>query len=773
MSNPTIDPPKKHDLNALNSLYLDGDSVDQEVFAEYRSNILLVAGEHYNRRQSSFYRRIRDSRELSQEQKMRLTKNHIQKICKTYVNNILSTGPNVGFEPKDEQNLQNQKEADLNHSVWRDAWERYGLDDLRDDWCDDFVNIGEVATKIVWDPDAGPITAYQQKLSDAGNPLHYDEDQNETAEAAHPVTGQPREMVPDPSLQVHQGEFIFDTLYAFNLLRPAECKDMKKAAWLCIRKMSNRDYLLNKYQADDTKAAMIISSGDETFMVYEGARAGYRKTDTEVLIREFYFRPCVQYPKGYYYISTKNGILEEGELPGGIFPIIVQPLEKIQTTPRGRSPVKQMRPYQAEINRAASKMAEHQITLGDDKLLLSNGSKTSAGIALPGVRSINFTGQAPTVLQGRSGAQYLEYMNSQIQELYTVMNVAEDTAVNKETGQMDPYAMLFRAAKQKKAFQRHIQRFNKFLLDVAKTYLKLAKLYLPDDQLIYAVGKSEQINIPEFKNTRDASFDIIIDQQTDDIETKMGKQLVLNHAIQYVGHQLKPDDIGKLLREMPYGNLEKSMDDFTIDYDSSVNDILALDRGSLPPVHPYDNHVYVVKRLVARMRQADFQFLSPQIQQAYQQKIQLHEQLEAQRQMQIQQAEQGYIPTGGYLVSCQFYVADPSDPSGQKSRQARLPAEAVQWLIQHLESQGQSLQQMESMNPGAQQEVSNMMSPMKAGPPNPHAPMPGPGTPQHQPMQPQRAMLGAGNRPPSQMTAAPNGMGAGMSTAAAGMARRS
>src|SRR5271163_251684 len=116
---------EKHDNEALTALYVDGDSVDQEVFAEMRSNLLLVGGEHYNRRQSSFYRRIRDSRELSQEQKLRLTKNHIQKICKTYVNQILSAAPGVGFEAKEESSLQNQKCTELNHSAWQDAVERY------------------------------------------------------------------------------------------------------------------------------------------------------------------------------------------------------------------------------------------------------------------------------------------------------------------------------------------------------------------------------------------------------------------------------------------------------------------------------------------------------------------------------------------------------------------------------------------------------------------------------------------------------------------------
>ena len=70
---------KKPDIGALNALYFDGDSADQDVFAEMRSNVLLVSGEHYTKRSANFYRRIRDSKELSQEQKLRLVKNHTKK----------------------------------------------------------------------------------------------------------------------------------------------------------------------------------------------------------------------------------------------------------------------------------------------------------------------------------------------------------------------------------------------------------------------------------------------------------------------------------------------------------------------------------------------------------------------------------------------------------------------------------------------------------------------------------------------------------------------
>lgn len=719
---------KKHDIAALNTLYTDAEGADQEVFAEMRSNVLLVSGEHYSKRQNSFYRRVKDSKDLSQELKLRLTKNHTQRICKTYVNNIMAMGPGVGFEPKDEQSNEDQKSAELHHAVWMDGMERYNLNDKMDDWCDNFVEIGEVAVKIFFDPSQGPIKAYHQAVDEDGTPM-VDEQGQPAADEKNPV---------------FSGAFEFEEIYGFNLLRPVESKDLRTAAWLGLRKMVDRDRLLNQVGGKDSdKAKFIQASADETFMVFDGSRGGYRKTTNQVMVREYYFRPSPLYPEGYFYITTKEGILFEDKLPGGVFPIIVQPFDKIQTTPRGRSPIKTMRPYQAEINRSASKMAEHQITLGDDKLLIQNGTKISAGVALPGVRSVNYTGMQPEILQGRSGDQYLAYMQSQIAEMYEVMMVKEDSA--EKDGQLDPYALLFRSASQKKKFQRYSKRFEKFLLEVCKTYLSLAKIHMPDDQVISAIGSNERVNISEFKNASDLCYSVKIVPQADDVETKMGKQLVLNHVLQYVGAQLKPEDIGKIMRQMPYANFDKSFDDMTIDYDSAQNDILALDRGETPPIHIYDQHVYVVKRLVARMRQADFKYLSPQIQQTYANKIQVHEQMEAQRLLQLQRAEQGYIPSGGYLVTCDFYVNDPASP--EKTRRARLPYESIQWLVKHLEAQGQSLDQLESMNQGAQGQLANMVSS------------------QAQPASGLRAPM-TGQQPPQ---GSPNGMGAPQGHGGAGM----
>jgi hypothetical protein len=702
---------KKHSSADLESIYRDAESVDSDIFPEMRSNLLLIAGDHYSKKTSSFFRRVRDSKDLSDQQKIRLTKNHTQKIHKTYVNNIISMAPGVGFEPKNESELQDQKSAELHHAVWQDAVDKYDLHEKIDDWCDDFCAIGEVHTKIFWDPSQGEIVGYNQKVDAEGQGLFHDHTGEETAEYFNQMTGQPNQLAPDESSPVYSGQFVFEEVYGFNLLRAPEAKTLKSSPYLIIRKMVNRQDLLKQFPGEEY-AKKIVAGQDETYTIFDSMKKGYSKTKTDVLVKEYYFRPCPQYPKGYFFIATKEGILHEDELPGGIFPIVSGFMEKYQTTPRGRAAIKQARPYQAEINRAASKMAEHQITLGDDKLIVPNGTTVSSGIALPGVRSINVNGAAPTVMQGRDGSQYLDYMNAQIAEMYQIMNVAEDSA-EKENGQLDPYALLFRAASQKKGFQRYVRRFERFLIDVAQTYIRLAKIYLPDEQVIYAIGKSEAVNISEFKNQSDICYQIKVVPQNDDIETKMGKQLILNHALQYTANKLEKEDIGKLMRAMPYGNFEESFDDLTIDYDSSTDDLLALDRGQMPVVNENDNHVYSIKRATSRQRKRDFAMLAPQIQQNYKTYIAQHQQFEAQRLYQIQLAESGLIPTGGYLVSCDFYVNDPKNPG--KTTRAKLPYQAVQWLIDKLGTQGQGQEELESMDQQSQGRMAMALQPQGPG----------------------------------------------------------
>lgn len=682
---------EKHSIDELNRLFTEGENCDKDIFAEQRSNILLVAGEHYNKKNSKFWTRIRDSKELSSEQKLRLTKNHLHKISNIYVNNIISQAPSVTPVPNNPKELQDQKAAELNKAVWEYAKEKLNLRIRTISAAKEFFDIGEVVEKIYWDPMAGRLIGYEQEVDELGQPV--------VDEFGQPVSS---------GKAVFSGDLVIEQIYAFNLIRAAEAKSMAASPWLCYRKMVSLADLKNMVGDDEEKQKMIQGSQDETFLVFDGSKMAYGKNEkNQALVKEFYFKPCYEYPNGYFYITVQGGILFEGELPFGIFPIVYAGCDEVATTPRHRSPLKQARPYQIEINRAFSKMAEHQVSLGDDKVILQNGSKVTSGPHLPGIRTMYVTGMAPTILEGRAGNQYLEYGISQIAELYQIMGVAEDTE-EKDQGGADPFANLYKSIRQKKKFAVYAEKFENFLKMRCKTYLELAKHYFDENMLIPAIGRSEYINIAEFKSQEPLCYQIKIEPMSDDIETMMGRHLTLNHILQYSSQQLSKDDIGKIIKLMPFANHEEAFSDLTIDYDTATNIILALDRGEVPMPNKQDNGAYILKRLSSRQKQSDYMLLDNQIKANYDQMIQYYEQIEAQKAADIKAAQSEFIPASGAMIKVDYYIPDPTNKT--RSIRATLPAESIDWLIKQLSAQGSSQEALTGQTGAVQADIARMLT---------------------------------------------------------------
>lgn len=691
---------KRHSISELNEMYSEADQADQDIFTEMRSNILLVAGEHYTRKNAKYWNRIRDSKDLSNEQKLRLTKNHIQKITKTYVNNIIQHAPSVKVTPKNPKELQDQKAAELNDSVWQYGREKQGLKLKTQQFAKDFIEIGEVATKTFWNPNAGKFLGFRAQVDEAGNPVMDESGQMVASKTA-----------------AFSGDLIVERLFAFNLLRDPSAKSMTESKFLIVRKMVDINEAKAMVGDDEEKQKWLTEQNDDTFIVFDGNQQNYQKTKNQVMFREYYFRPCVDYPLGYFYITVEGGILFEGEIPYGVYPIDHEGFDEIQTSARLRSIVKQIRPYQAEVNRVASKIAEHQVTLGDDKLLIQSGTKITTGVQLPGIRSIQYSGMAPTVLAGRAGDQYQAYAAAQVTEMYQVANLPEDTALKEMAN--DPFGQLFASVHDKKKFTLYTDKFEGFLCRLCTTYLSLARKYFSEDMLVPMLGRSEIVNIKEFKNTTELCYQIKAEPQTDDITTMMGRQLTINHALQYVGSQLDKEEIGKLMRQMPFGNFDESFSDMTLNYDSAVNMILALDRGEQPMPNKYDDGQYMIKKLTARSRMSDFKFLSPQIQDNYAQLISLYEDLETKKQEEIKMAQSQFIPSGGAKIKVDYYVADPKNPD--RPVRATLPAESVDWLIKQLASQGSAQEQIAGLGEGVAAEIAAKFN-QQQGPPQQMAP---------------------------------------------------
>jgi hypothetical protein len=343
----------------------------------------------------------------------------------------------------------------------------------------------------------------------------------------------------------------------------------------------------------------------------------------------------------------------------------------------------------------------------------------SPGALLPGVRGIAYTGGKPEIIPGRTGAQNLEYVQYNTAEMYQALMIEEDQVLDK-SGQLEPFALLYAAAKKKRRYGPYAAKFERFLVRLTELTLELAKIYLPDDAVILATGRREQVNIAEFRKTAPLSSQIKVEPRSETIETQLGRQLTFQHLLQYVGKQLDPKMIGKLAKNLPFGNYENAFDDLTIDEDIATNDMLALERGEQVQPTAYIDPTYMVKKLTNRIKKPDFRFLAPEVQQAYLALKTQYEQLAAEAEAKIAAAKNEYIPVDGALVTCDFYVPpeDTSDPAAQAKR-AKIPQRALEWLMQRLAEQGASQEKLEDLNATAMAEMADMLLAQQARGPMP------------------------------------------------------
>jgi hypothetical protein len=680
---------KKYKLPDLVQMYKEAEQVDAEVFSEQRSNLQLVAGAHWNRKHSIFWNdRIRDNRSLSNEQKLRITQNHIYRVSKIRKNLLLTHSPGVRILPAQENDNQAQKAAQMNQSAWEFAKAQQNMRSKTQQFVSDFFDIGEVCAKVWWNQNGGAFKGYEQALDEIGQPS-VDE------------TGQP---APDEGKPVFEGCLEIERIFAFNLLRDPNVASMDASPWLMIRKMVQVEELRKRFDEGDERQKMIVEHKDETYVIFDANKQNYKRDKGVTTLKEMYIKPCLAYPMGYYYIFIETGILFEGELPFGIFPLVYEGHDEQPTTARHRSPIKQLRSFQVEINRAISSQAEESIVHGSAKLIMQAGAKLTPGEILPGLRAYHATGRDPVILPGVTGEQWVGYISQQVEGLYQAAMLEEEMQ-EKEAGQ-DAWGKLFSSMKQKKKFVMDAEKFEGFLCRLAYLYLDLFRQYAPDDIVIPAVGKTEIINISELRATTKLSYMIKAEPMSDDLESMFGKILSINHIMQYASGQLEREDIGKLIKLMPFANEEKMFDDFTLDYTRSENTLLALDRAETPEALPSDNGPYMIKKLTGRIAMADFSMLDDQIQANYKIMVTTYEELEAEKAQKMKAMEADFIDTSGPLIKVGWWIKDPTNPA--RSVQATLPASSINWLVQRLEEQSGFKQGLEGINSGSQANIADM-----------------------------------------------------------------
>lgn len=681
----------------LNEMFKRSEQALQAHFAEIRTNILLDTGNHHPKAER--INNTRMFRDMNQKKKIRITKNHIQVITKFIRNSIQNRAPDGAVYPRNQKETSDQKAAELNNSVYEFLKTEGQLTSVYAGQVHDFVVSGETHTKVFFDPRAGAFMGYEEEPEeDEEGDVEVeddDEDEDEYGEKSNVIRmrkGRPK----------FKGKIIYERIPPYNFLTDPDADSERTNYWVCIRKYIPRKKLEERYLGDKEKMEIVEKSSTEKSGWFNGFTGIYSDQNSdEVELREFYFKVCEEYPEGAYIFATDYGILEEGELPDG-FCIFSEVFDESPENPRGYSIIKQAKPYQVEINRCAAAVITESIVLGHSTLLYPAGEKPASSGIGNGIKGIAYHSvKEPTLIPGRNGDQYIEYMNQQIDEMYRVCMVPNQDEDKNQGGTNDGQAMLGRALRDKMRFSLYGEKIENLICRMIDYSLRLARRYLPDDEIIPIIGKTEAVNIAEFKNTTPQQYQIKIKPRSDDFTSVYGKSIQIVQALQYVGSQLPPEAIASMVRKLPFLNEEAILKDYTIWEDQADAIILSLDRGEIPFFFEKTNHDYLVTRLQMRMNENDFPLLSPQIQMNYNDRYQAHLQVMSQQEQEAANAASGMIPASGGLVSVDYYI---STPDGKQQR-ARLPYAAVEWLVNRLKEQSHDVEKITNLPLGAQADL--------------------------------------------------------------------
>jgi hypothetical protein len=664
-------------LSELNSLYRDAESADKNLFSEIRSNILLYVGNHYSQKDVALRGLFKELKNVSADKKLRLTKNHLGIICDRLINyTVTGHNPDVVIQEKHKMEVQDRQAAKVATAVWNKVKEANKFQELIEDLAFDFVVGGEYAAFVSFDPNKGEIV-----------------DQEVVDEITGEVVGYKKGFT---------GETTIERWETFNLLRDPQTKNWKDSSFYIYRKMDDVAPLKKQFKDFPEIVEKITKSADETFTVFDSQKGTYSLSGKDkVLTKMILYRPCEEYPDGYYINYTTDVILSEGTL-NGIWPLIYRPYTKVSTSPRGFSIIKRLRPAQAEINRIGSCMAESQLNF-KDRLVIQNGSKITNGGNVAGAVAIRVTGAAPQIMQGQSGDKYLGVLSAQIEELYQLANLKLEEEEKIPT--TDPNALLFASMRHKKKFTQKSNIFESGLRDIVETVLETCKLFYHEAHLIEAVDKKDYINIPEFKNITKLCYSLEVKSSTGDSSEILGQQLSIQHALQYA-QGLPAEQVAILVSNLPFLKDSLMAQEITADYRACEDIFASLERGQDVPASKYENHTYMTKRITNRMKESSFRFLDPMIQQLYEARLAIHDQFITEKAAAVARAEAGFIPAGGALIPVALYM-----DAANASKRVRLPHDALEWLYKKLYEQGALRDEMMGIgNDGAITDVSSLLA---------------------------------------------------------------
>jgi hypothetical protein len=393
-----------------------------------------------------------------------------------------------------------------------------------------------------------------------------------------------------------------------------------------------------------------------------------------VVVREFWAKPCSEFPKGKHLVYADQQVLLEEDNPYGWLPYVM-----FRGTPfPGRfwptCVTEQQISPQTELNKTLSQIAENATRIGNPSVAISN----QAGIdwdGLPGsIIRFNETGMQNSIPQFIQPPEMPGYIQNRVPQLVEAMqDIAGQHDVshgNVPTGVTAAAAINLLQEADDTRLGPDVEDMEKTLEDAGKRIVQLIARYYTDDRALKLVGDEGGWNISQFRGSMlHDNTDVKVQAGSGMPRSKAAKQAafqeMLNLFLQY-GYQMDQRTLRKALQAYDVGGLEILVSDLDKDQAKVQRENNSLMQGQQVQVRDFDNHEYEIEAHNDFRKGAEYSQLNPAIQQVVDEHVRMHEDALAQLHAQQQQAEieqmraQSMAQQAGPILQDQ--AAPPSTP---------------------------------------------------------------------------------------------------------------
>ena len=660
-------PTGKYTNDLLNRYYDEGVEQDSQAFKEMRQCIRLHTGKQLYGGQDMGPGGRAGYSKSSGANELKIVLNHIPRIAGVYLNEILSHAPDITVTVDDAGNIGAARLAKMNQTVWEEHKKKSRLyeEKMRLEILNGIIT-GEIAVKLYWDSEKNWVKE--------------------------------------------------EPILPFDLLRAPGVTDIGDSPWYIHRKIYREEELRKIYGpqtgsalADEGQSGientdyLVFSSQSREFSAFRG-----------VEIREFYLRPNVEHPQGYFVFYMRDRILQEGPLPGGIFPIVIRRLQSSLMLPRGYSFIRTVTATQMEINRAMSQDASNMYHFGGDKIVTGSRSSISVGESFRGTSHLKVGGYGPLrdsflYVEGSGIPKYMDYVVFLIKQMDYQVNLQTKMEEKKDARSGDIQFVLYSRIRDKERFATIGTNYEGYVREKAECILSLLRYYLGPDDIIHEGNREDQVLIEDFKQTNDRDYVFSIKSSSGSAEDRLAKQYLAQSAFQYLGKEMTRTDKGMFLSHTSMANDKELIASYTSDYDSAKNDMISLEKGIMPYIAKTMDFHYKIQKLTERMNKADFGYLYPHIRQNYEEFLSICQQQLAEMEEERLRLEKNHIPMDGPLVKTDYLVKMPDTRGGTKTERLSLPGKSIVWLKQVLDKQQGFKIDMEGLPLDSQNEIIGQM----------------------------------------------------------------